>query len=53
MNILLENCVDDILFLEMSTEMHQDAMTADITYLDPLMESDMGIDLSREENPYV
>lgn len=53
MNILLENCVDDILFLEMSTEMHQDAMVCDMSYLDPLIESDMGIDLLREENPYV
>lgn len=42
MDLMLESCVDDVLFLDISAEMHQEATLSDYSYLDPLIESDMG-----------
>lgn len=34
---MIETCLDDILFLEMSTEMYQEAECADYSYLDDIL----------------
>lgn len=44
MDLMLESCVDDVLFLDISAEMHQEAILSDYSYLDPLMEADMGVE---------
>lgn len=43
--LLVESCVDDVLFLDINAEMHQEATLSDFSYLDPIMESDMGVNL--------
>lgn len=34
---MIESCLDDILFLEMTAEMYQDAESADYSYLDGVL----------------
>lgn len=46
MNLMLESCVDDVLFLDISAEMHQEASLVDYSYLDPIMEPDMGVEFN-------
>lgn len=45
---MIESCLDDILFLEMSTEMFQEAEYADYSYIDNIM----GISETTEEGLY-